>query len=198
MGNMIKATVRIRGTRPHLWNHFSVDMLGSSDGTRKAKSEGSAGNDPTEWQRNHLVTPDGRLYDEPTYIFGCIREGAKHTKKGRGSIQPTVSATLQVLDDEIVFNRNMPASLTQDRKEPVYLDVRGVNNPKTRAKNVRYRIAASPGWETEFTIMWDRTLVSVGEMRAVLNDAGNLVGIGDGRAIGFGRFEVIGFETDGA
>lgn len=195
MANMVKATVRIRGTRPHLWNHFSVDMLAPATG-RPDRTGGSAGNNPDEWQRSHLARPDGRLYDEPTYIFGCIREGAKHTKKGRGSIQPVVSATLQVLDDEIVFNRSMPDTLTQDRAQPVYLDVRGVNNPKTRAKNARYRVAASPGWETEFHIMWDRTLVSTNEMRAVLNDAGALVGIGDGRAIGFGRFEVIGFETD--
>ena len=31
-------------------------------------------------------------------------------------------------------------------------------------------------------------------MRAVLNDAGTLVGIADGRSIGFGRFEIVRFE----
>lgn len=31
-------------------------------------------------------------------------------------------------------------------------------------------------------------------MQAVLHDAGVLVGIADGRSVGFGRFEVVKFE----
>jgi hypothetical protein len=77
----------------------------------------------------------------------------------------------------------------------VYLDVRSVRNPTTKARNVRYRIAASSGWQACFTIQWDRTIVSLNELRAVLNDAGALVGLGDGRTIGFGRFRVATFDA---
>jgi hypothetical protein len=38
-------------------------------------------------------------------------------------------------------------------------------------------------------------VVDRNQMRAVLNDAGVLVGIADGRSIGFGRFSVEGFEV---
>jgi hypothetical protein len=31
------------------------------------------------------------------------------------------------------------------------------------------------------------------QMRAVFHDAGTLVGLADGRSVGYGRFEVLGF-----
>lgn len=59
---------------------------------------------------------------------------------------------------------------------------------------MRYRLAASTGWKATFTIVWDKTIVSRDQMRAVVNDAGTLTGLGDGRSIGFGRFDVLKFE----
>src|SRR5437868_8409266 len=81
-----------------------------------------------------------------------------------------------------------------DSDAPVYLDVQGVRNPSTKSRNIRYRVACSPGWGCAFTILFDKTVVDRNQMRAVLNDAGVLVGIADGRSIGFGRFEVLSFE----
>lgn len=52
-------------------------------------------------------------------------------------------------------------------------------------------VALSPGWETEFEIIWDNTLVAAHQIEAVLHDAGMLVGLADARSIGFGRFEVL-------
>lgn len=195
MANMLMARVTIRGTRPLLWHHFGPDALPLG----KRERTGVAGNDPDEWKRTVLATPEGQLYVEPTYIFGCIRDGAKYTKKGRGSIQPMVAATLQVLDERIIIDRYLPdGELTTDSSQPVYLDVRSVRNPATRARNVRYRVAASPGWMTTFTILWDATVVSRDQMHAVLIDAGRLVGLGDGRTIGMGRFEIVTFEVQDA
>jgi hypothetical protein len=188
---LVEAKVKIRGTRPILWHRFGPDAIP----LEKKERTGVAGNDPSEWRTSHLCTKDGQLYVEPSYIFGCLREAAKYTKSGRGSIQKNVVATLQVLDDYILLDRFMPNELTQDPEEPVYLDVRSVKNPQTKARNVRYRVAASPGWQAEFTIMWDATIVSRSQMEAVVYDAGKLVGLADGRNIGFGRFEVESFEV---
>jgi hypothetical protein len=84
---------------------------------------------------------------------------------------------------------------TVDMDSPVYLDIRGVVNPSTHKRNVRYRIAAAIGWQMEFDILWDKTIVSRGEMEAVTIDAGKLVGIGNGRKIGMGRFELVSFDV---
>lgn len=192
MGNMLEAAVIVRGTRPLFWHRFGPDALP----LEKREKTGVAGNDPEEWKRTVLVTKEGQLYLEPSYAFGCLRDAAKFTKKGKGSIQALVAATLQVLDDRILVDRRLPENLTTDDTEPVYLDIRSVRNPATRARNVRYRVAASSGWTASFRILWDGSIVSRGEMNAVLIDAGRLVGLGDGRSIGFGRFEVVSFDVE--
>lgn len=74
------------------------------------------------------------------------------------------------------------------------MHIASVRNPSTKARNIRYRVAASAGWKLSFNLLWDKTIVSRGEMEAVCRDAGVLVGLGDGRSIGFGRFEIEEFQ----
>jgi len=200
--NVIQAKIAIRGIRPLFYHRFGPDALP----LEKKEKSGVAGNNPEEWRATVMVTKGGQLYLDPTYVFSCIRNGSKYIKKGRGSIQVAVAATLQVLDNRILVNRFFPgypserifnleteSSPPQDPELPVYLDVRGVVNPSTKGRNVRYRIAASPGWECEFVLEWDKTVVSRGEMESAIIEAGKLVGVGNGRAIGMGRFELLSF-----
>jgi len=192
-GNIVTARVQIVGTRPLLQHSFGPDAL-PLEGREKT---GIAGNDPEEWKRTRLVTKSGQLYLRSDYVFASIRDGAKYTKKGKGSIQSLVSATLQVIDSPVLVDRFLPKDgdpPMNDPTAPVYIDVCGVRNPSTKARNVRYRLAAAPGWRCGFTLLWDRTIVSREQMRAVLHDTGTLCGIGDGRAIGNGRFAVESFQ----
>lgn len=195
MKNTLIATVTIRGTRPMLWHHFGPDAI-PVDGKRE--KTGVAGNDPVEWTRTVLMTNSRQLFVHSTYIFGMLRDAAKYTRKGKGSIQASVAATLQVCDDIVLVDRFVPDEPSLDITQPVYLDVRSVRNPTTKSRNVRYRIAASPGWTVSFSIEWDKTVVSRGEMESVIRDAGKLAGLGSGRSIGFGRFDVISFEVQDA
>jgi len=185
------AKVRIKGTKPLLIHVFREDTLS----LERRERTGVAGNDPEEWKRTYTADENKQLYLSPSYIFGCMRVASKHTKDGRSSIQSKLSATLQVLTNRIYFDRYMPDEITQNEQEPVYLDVRGVKNPNTHGRNVRYRVALSPGWETEFNILWDNTVVANPLIKTVMSDAGTLVGLADGRSIGFGRFEVISFDV---
>jgi len=190
---ILTAKLTIVGNRALLWNRFSPDALP----LEKRPRTGVAGNDPDEWRKTVLTTGDGHLYLEPTYIFGCLRDAAKYTSRRRGTLQPILASTLQVNDARVLVDRWLPKdleNLAQAEHKPVYLDVRSVRNPATRGRNVRYRVAASPGWKTTFSLSWDDTLVSENEMRAVLLDAGRFVGLGDGRKIGLGRFDVLSFE----
>ena len=190
-GNIVTASVSIRGLRPILWHAFGPDAIPLE--TRKERT-GVAGNDPEEWKKTVLVTKEGQLYVKPTYVFGMLREAAKYTKEGRASLQVKASATLQVLEDKVlVKDRFLPDPIPVDTDEPVYLDITSVRNPATKARNVRYRVAASKGWELDFNIQFDRTIVSTVQMQSICNDAGALVGLADGRSIGFGRFEVVNF-----
>lgn len=154
-----------------------------------------------------MITLDEQLFLDGSYFFSCIRNAARFTKKGRGTLQNDVAATLQVLDNRVLVDRHMPGhpnghAFDIDKAEPppreeaapVYLDVRSVKNPNSKGRNVRYRVAASPGWSCSFNVLWDKTLVNRAQMEGILNDAGVLVGLADARAIGFGRFQVERFE----
>lgn len=204
MGNMISAHVEIKGTRPLLQHYFGPDALP----LEKQEKTGVAGHDPEEWRKTCLITKDGQLYVPPTYIFATLREGARYTKKGKGSIQKSVVATLQVTSDRVLIDRHFPGfpnghsfdALTaepppNDPELPVYLDIQSVRNPSTKARNIRYRIAASLGWSCSFDLLWDKTIVSRGEVETVVIDAGKLVGLADGRSIGMGRFVVEQFHV---
>lgn len=191
---ILTARASIVGTRPILWHRFGPDSIP----LEKQERTGVAGNDPEEWRKTVLVDRDGRLYLEPTYIFGCLVNGARYTKKGRGSIQASVAATLQVMDDRIYVDRTLPAEPTMDPDQPVYIHVASVRNPQTRGRNVRYRVCANTGWRATFRIMWDGTMVSRQVMKNVLEDAARFVGLADGRAVGYGRFAVEAFEVEEA
>src|SRR3981189_3708653 len=108
MKNMITASVNIKGTRPLLWHHFGPDALP----LEKQERTGGAGHDPQEWRKTCLASKDGQLYLPPTYIFGCLRDGAKYTKKGKGSIQRSVVATLQIMSDRVLVDRYFPGCPT--------------------------------------------------------------------------------------
>jgi hypothetical protein len=200
---MLTATVTIKGIKPLFWHAFGPESI--PIGPRE-KKDGGPGNTPSEWRATVLCTKQGQLYLRGDYVFGCFRDGARNVKKGRGSIQRDVTATLEVLDDRILIDRFMPGANgsydpsnaelpPRDPEQPVYLDVRGVVNPGSKQRNVRYRIVASPGWAARFNIKWDGTVVGRGQMESVAIDAGRLCGLGDGRNIGMGRFTVESFDV---
>ena len=194
MKNIARVKVKIRGTRAYLQHGFGEDAIPLPN--EKREKTGVAGNDPEEWKRTRMITRENQLYMLPTYIFATLRDGAKHTKAGRANLQKKVQATLEVKDEIILLDQFMPdeKEVTRLPTDPVYVDVRMVRNPGTGGRNIRYRLAAKAGWTCEFTIEFDWTVVTRAQMQAILRDAGKLEGVGNGRAIGMGRFEVISWE----
>jgi hypothetical protein len=189
--NILTAQVTVRGTRPLLWHWFGPDAIP----LEKQERTGVAGNDPEEWKRTVLYNKDRVLYVNGNYAFGTLIAGAAYTKRGKSSLKNVLQSTLQILDQEILTNRVLPEDLQRDPSLPVYLDVRSTINPTTKGRNVRYRVAASPGWEMTFGMEWDKTIVSRNEMEAICIDAGRFSGFGSGRKIGMGRFEVVKFSV---
>lgn len=193
MSAYLKANVKIRGTRPLLYHCFTEEAISLV----KKEQSGVAGNNPDEWRTTYTTTKHGQFYLKPSYIFATLRNGAKYTTKGRGTIQSKIVATLQVTDQEILLNRCLenPDSLDRDNTKPVYLDVSSVRIAATKGRHLRYRVALSEGWECEFNIIWNKTIVSRSEMERVCIDAGELEGLADGRAIGYGRFKILEFNV---
>lgn len=196
--NLITAQLTIEGVRPLLFHRFSSAAIP----LEKRELSGVPGNNPEEWRQTYLVTADGQLFLPPTYLFSCFKDAAGFTKKGKTTLKKPVSSTLQVTDFQVLIeDRYLPSKpvfIEQgeiiDPMPETYVDVCGVRNPSTGGRQIRYRLATSPGWRCTVNLQWDKTIVSRGEMEAVCRDAGKLVGLGDGRSIGFGRFEVQQFK----
>lgn len=190
--NHLEATVTVEGTRPLFWHHFRPDSIP----LEKGEKTGVAGNDPESWKKTVLITEDRQLYLNPDQIFRMVRGGGSHIRKSRGSIMTDIESTLQVLDNVILVDRFLPEGTPPtDPKQPVYLDIRSVKNPSTKARNVCYRIVAAAGWHVTFRFFWDKTVVSRGQMEAALRDAGMFEGLGNARKIGMGRFRVLSFDV---
>lgn len=198
----------IQGTRPLLFHRFGPEALP----LERQERTGVAGHDPEEWRRTAIVDKSGQLFLPPTYAFSTAKNGAVYTKSGKSSLLKPVAATLQILSDRIMIDRYFPGfpsaekefdiktvePPSEDIDQPVYLDIQGVVNPSTKSRNVRYRIAASKGWQATFSMMFDKTIIAKDQMHAVLIDAGKLVGIGNGRSVGYGRFDVVSFTEAAA
>lgn len=198
IGNLLTAQVSLQGTRPLLWHHFGIDAIP----LQKQETEGVAGHNPGEWRKTVLMTSDRQLFIYNTYVFSCIRAAAPFIKRGK-SLQIAVSATLQIAEEMILIaDRFVPEDpeliergKLVEKLPPVFVYVEGVKNPSTGRRNIRYRVAAASNWICQFTLHWDKTVLSRAEMEALCLTAGQFVGLGDGRTIGFGRFDVKSFDV---
>jgi hypothetical protein len=203
--SIVAANIAIKGIKTLAIHHFGVNALP----LEKQEKTGVAGNDPEEWKRTVLLTKQRELYLPPTYFFGSLKEGGRHVKKGRGSILYDMAATLQIKDDMVkIHYEGEPVVLSEspdvidaysvpfDELPVCYVERIGVKNPSTKARNIRYRVAVKPGWEMNFSILWDPTIVARTQMKQAIEAAGQLVGIADGRgSIGYGRYAVTAFEV---
>ena len=203
MPSILQAQVMIIGTRTLAIHHFGIDALP----LEPQEKYGVPGNNPNEWKKTVLMDEERQLFLLPTYFFGCIKYGGKTVKRGRGNILADIASTLQVMDDQIyICNNDGPIKLPEsplvieagtvktEKLPDSYVEVIGVRNPSTKARNIRYRVAVKPGWCCSFTILWDSVVVDRKSLETAIINAGKLVGIGDGRqSIGYGRFDVTDF-----
>lgn len=195
---MKKAQFEIKGTKPILYHRFNLESITN---TKKPK-EGNTGNNPSEWKET--VWHEGtKLYFPSFYMHSAIIAGGKHVKIGRGTLSKNIAACLTIEEEKLyLLNRELPKPIDEltneilgtDSSKPVYLDIRGVSNPNTKGKNVRYRVAVSPGWEMKVKIEWDDTIASMQQVKECVVALGKYVGFSNGRTLGYGRFELVDFK----
>lgn len=204
MANILQAEVKVMGTRTLAIHHFGIDALP----LEAKEKDGVAGNSPNEWKKTVLMDEERQLFLLPTYFFGAIKYGGKTVKRGKGNFLADIASTLQVMDEQIYIQNTafepiklpdppqiIEAGTVKNEKLPdSYVEVIGVRNPSTKARNIRYRVVVKPGWCCSFTILWDSVVVDRKSLETAIVNAGTLVGIGDGRgSIGYGRFDVTSF-----
>ena len=144
------------------------------------------------------MTSDRQLYVMGCYLVGAIKTAGKLIKVGKATMMKKIESCLECTQDQLLLKDlfvPLEEDMTNSPTEPVYVDIRSVVNPSTKGRNLRYRVAAKAGWELSAIIQWDDSLVSKDMMKQCVENAGLYEGIGDGRKIGFGRFEMKDFKN---
>jgi hypothetical protein len=128
----------------------------------------------------------GDLYFPGVNVQRALVAGATFSKgKGRGSLQKAAAACLFVGPERLSFGT------------PTYaVDSRPIVVPATKGRVMRHRPRLE-SWRLTFSIEYDPTLLSAKQVRAIVDDTGTRVGLGDFRPEKrgpFGRFSVIHWE----
>ena len=127
--------------------------------------------------------PDTKgLYIPAMALQRCLIAAATYSKgKGRGSLQKAVAACILVSPERIPLGQ-----------DTFIVDARPVVVPATKGRVMRFRPRLE-AWEVHFLVDYDDTLLSNTQLRRVVDDAGQRVGLLDFRPEKkgpFGRFMV--------
>ena len=181
----MKINVTIEGVTPLLMNRFTdATEVKLSSGTT-ATYKGDKGTPRDQAQPKLYADDKGKLYVPGPNIFAAIIAAGVFHKAGKSKLTTMktslIPAGLMVED--------MVCSLNTDKWE---VDSRSVVIPSTGGRVMCHRPRVDR-WACSFTLDVDTTMFSPDLIRAVIDDAGKKIGLGDyrpSRKGPFGRFVV--------
>lgn len=182
--------IKITGTRPFLSHNDTLsDPLNPLTKYHKSLSSKRKKTDEAYalLAESQLVT--SCYYDEQLgfvmngeMIEACIKSGAKLNKLGK-----VIDRAIMLTD--VVFPmtiKNCPANPQELAKNPDFIYAKSVKIGTARVMSYR---PIFRDWSVEFGLMFDEEQITKEELLMVLENAGNLCGVGDWRPR-FGRFSV--------
>lgn len=169
---MERVHCKIKGISPLLMHHYPMVPVEALEKLSPEK------------QAEHAAyrTTDGQLYVPSVAIGRSFINGAAFSKgKGRATLSKPLAACMRIFPTELILD---PQKYT--------IDARPVVIRATQGRIMRYRPCFNE-WTIEFDIEFDPVLVNETQMRKVVDDAGNRVGVLDFRPERkgpFGRYVV--------
>lgn len=187
-------TVAIRGTAPLLMHNIRLanplDKY-ARELDRLNKEKKGAGADKyeflelmarVEWEGGLYYDKDIGPYLEQRHILASLKEGARRTRGGK-----VVQRGVTVSGYRFPLQYNGPRDIEGMVEAGTFIDHRAVT--VGRAKVMRARPVFTE-WALKFPLIYDTDAISLDDLKRYLVDAGRFAGLGDGRAIGFGFYEV--------
>jgi hypothetical protein len=188
----VKIRATIQGITPLLMNRFSdeAEITTTSGHTPALRGNGKGTPREQAERTSYRDASTGDLYLPGPNVFAALVEAGKFHKLGKNKVTTQKSSLVPagLLVEEIM----VPLG-TRDFE----VDSRRVRIPATGGCVMRHR-ARLDRWTATFTIDVDESVFSPEFVRALLDDAGKKVGIGDYRPATrgpFGRFVVIRWEV---
>lgn len=180
--------VTIQGVTPLLMNRFTDEAEISTTSGHSASLRGNGKGTPREQaEKTAYRNPEtGELYLPGPNLFAALIEAGKFHKLGKNKVTTQKSSLVPagLLVEELMI----PLGAREFE-----VDSRRVRIPATGGCIMRHR-ARVDAWEAGFTLQVDETVFAPVFVRALLDDAGKKIGVGDYRPATrgpFGRFVVV-------
>ncbi len=188
----MEINITIEGTTPMICNRFTDEAAESATkGTRGASAAADRGT-PLEIAESKLYRGlNGKPMIPQPNLLRCLVEGGRFHKAGKTQLTTSKSSIMySCLDIQ-------GAEIPIDHKEPWRVDTRAVRIPSTGGRILAHR-PMFDDWKMTFTAELDTTILSEKLLRAIIDDAGKRVGLGDFRPATkgpFGRFVVTNWAS---
>jgi hypothetical protein len=171
--------ITIEGISPLLMHRYPIEPL-------QVPVEKMSAEEAAEVATYRLNGIDSDLYVPGQAVQRALVAGAAYSKgKGRASLQKQVAACVLVPEDKLSLGA-----------KSYVIDARPVMIPATRGRVVRYRPRLDT-WRLKFELEFDNELLTEQQLRQVVDDTGQRVGLLDFRPERkgpFGRFNVTRWE----
>lgn len=183
----MKFSAIIEGLTPLICNKFTdAAAEASSSGTRSSAAGASRGT-PREIAESKLyIGLSGKPTIPQPNLLRCLVEGGRFHKVGKAQVTTAKSSMLySCVDIE-------GAEVEIEHEQPWRVDTRAVRIPSTGGRILAHR-PMFDDWRLSFTLDIDDKIISPNLARAIIDDAGKRVGLGDFRPATkgpYGRFNV--------
>ena len=184
---MKKYSVRLRATTPLLINVRQKEL---DNELKELKKDQLSEWEEKNWKRKAERDKKGNVilpirWFRSAFIQACKSSGlVPHFATSK---RQTYSRYAQ----SMIFQNTTFTCSEKDLKEyGAYVGAQGANS-KTKVWRIRPQI---DGWETDLEIIDPFGRMNEKEMKELLDYSGVLVGVGDGRSLNFGRFEIISLK----
>jgi hypothetical protein len=192
----MKINVTITGITPLLMNRFTeaneVQVSGGSTVTYK----GDKGTPRDQASPKRYADDAGRLYIPGPNIFAALIAAGSFHKAGKSKLTTMKTSLIPagiMVDDVVCLLTDAAGKALTDWE----VDSRSVVIPSTGGRIMAHRPRVD-AWCASFTLDVDSTMFAPNLVRAVVDDAGKKIGLGDYRPARkgpFGRFVVTKWEA---
>lgn len=191
----MKINVTIQGITPLIMNRFTEAAEVAVSGGTTVTFKGDKGTPRAQAEAKRYSDQAGHLYIPGPNIFACIIAAGTFHKAGKSKLTTMKTSLIPagLMVDDLVCNlTNADGEFLTEWE----VDSRSVVIPSTGGRIMCHRPRVDI-WYASFTLDVDGTMFSPALVRAVVDDAGKKVGLGDFRPARkgpFGRFVVSRWE----
>jgi hypothetical protein len=186
----MKIAVTIAGLTPLLMNRFTETSEVSVSGGTSPVLRGDKGTPREQAERKRYADEQGDLYIPGPNIFSCIIEAGRFHKAGKRQLTTKKESMIPAGVGVVEIVCPLIGS-------PWEVDSRSVVIPATGGRIMCHRPRVDK-WSTTFTLDLDEQVFSPDLIRAVIDDAGKKIGLGDFRPVRkgpFGKFVVNAWQA---